>query len=681
MRRVGMLVLAILTVAAACTDSSDSATTTRPETAPETTTTEVANVNATKFEPGLAAELVALEEANDSTWTIENAVAAVELLRPILASGVDAFPPIDVSRLAWFLSKNRESLTAEQRSMISASPPSGISGALVSNRYAAQTPRDVWQDVVKNIDIEFERLTGDTLEGDIVVALSPMAMTGGLYRVVSVTGDDDYSSGFKWLFSTSDETAGIVDEEGDAAFEAFDELYREKSKDSSLVCAIIIGTRFQNSPSPVAAAGMMHEVTHCHQHAAHPAGPEAFFASPVQWMDEGYAAWAGEASLGGTTDSAGWWDEYHDGVGGGGGHRTPDSSYIGIAFFSYLHDNGVNGWDNFRKYFEEIRPTGGSGPAQFDAMFHTLSQTAQAAWAGTSLQRTDLGDLWTYTTGPGIGGSTRVRQPRQLDLPVGESIRFSLPGGEQGTYSFQPRLDGADAAVLRMELDAPGTVRWPWGQDEVGTSGISANWCLGPECVCEDGTVIGTPAPEFTESNQILAGFTGGGVLLISLKTPEEACEDPVETLGQCPSGEWVAGADETEALLLTLYQAFGVTSVDYKDGPITMSFFESGTYRFDYRDTTFTASVDGDDIKMVLTGGASGVWEATDTELTVSIDTFDIQALVTINGATGPTGRVPGGEGGGTATYVCAGDTLVIDPDFENPFWPYPRTWTQVAP
>jgi hypothetical protein len=594
--------------------------------------------------------------------------------------GVDAYPPIDISRLAWFLNENLDSLTSEQRAtlLLAACPP--INGRLVANRFA-QPVRDAFQTTVVTANTQFETLTGSVFPGDIIVALSPRPLAGGAFRVAALSGSDDDYSGYRWLFSTSDADAGIVDSAGDAAFEDFSEQFKEKAKDGSLVCAIVIGTIFQGADAPVAAAGMMHEVTHCHQHAAHPGGPVAFLTSPVPWMDEGYASWAGEVSLFGTSDSAGWWDDYHKGIGGSGGHRTTSSGYVGIAFFSYLHDNGVNGWDNFSRYFEEIRPTGGSGPAQFDAMFHDLPEAAQAAWAGTSLQRSDLSDLWTYTTGPGIEGSTEVRTPRQLDLPVGDSIRFALPGGEQGTYSFQPRLNGADAALLRVEIDAPSTIRWPWGQDEVGRSDISTSWCLGPECTCEDGTVLGEPAPEFTESNQILAGFTGGGVMLVSLKTPEEACEDPVETLGQCPSGEWVAGPEETEALLLTQYRSFGLTTVAYEGGLIKMSFFESGSYRFDYEDTTFSAVVSDDNIKMVFTGGAAGDWEATDTELTVSIDDFDIQALVTINGATGPTSQVPGGEGGGTATYVCAGDTHVIDPDIENPFWPNPRTWTQVAP
>jgi hypothetical protein len=54
----------------------------------------------------------------------------------------------------------------------------------------------------------------------------------------------------------------------------------------------------------------------------------------------------------------------------------------------------------------------------------------------------------------------------------------------------------------------------------------------------------------------------------------------------------------------------------------------------------------------------------------------------MSINGVAVVTGEARGGTGGGgTALFVCAGDTLVIDPEFENPFWPYPRTWTQVPP
>ncbi len=84
------------------------------------------------------------------------------------------------------------------------------------------------------------------------------------------------------------------------------------------------------------------------------------------------------------------------------------------------------------------------------------------------------------------------------------------------------------------------------------------------------------------------------------------------------------------------------------------MSFFESGTYRFDYHDTTFSAVIDDDTAEMVLTGGAFGEWEAADSELTVSVEGFDIQGTVSINGVPAIVSSPPGGEGGGTAAYAA---------------------------
>lgn len=654
----------------ACSGTADPAPTTQVPTTDEASPPITdAVIYPTGFEAELVENLVALEEANDYTWTIDNAVAAMELLRPVMKAGVDAPPPIDLSRLVYFLMENDAALTDEQRAIISAAPRPEINAELASYATADETRLASFRETIEEASREFQRRTGSVLESRILLLFSRF----GLFAegvVVSVTRNaEELNLGS--LF--------VTDETYTAAWRE----YRDVTEDGTYACVVVVGEVFQGMSEDRILAGLMHEAAHCHQHQAHPGGPGAFFASPVPWMDEGYASWAGEMFVGGTAQSVKYWDRYHEGVGPVGGHRTTSGSYDGIAFFSYIHDNGIDGWQNFRRYFEQIRPFG-SNPDKFETIFSELSLERQAVWAAGSLQRADLGDLWTYTTGPGVLGSRVARQPRQTDLGVGDIARVSLPNGEQGTYRIQPRLGGETAALLEVEISAPSAIRWPWGLDEVGTSGITGTWCLGEECVCEDGTVLGEPSPEFTESDAIIATFTGAGILTASLRTPEDECQDPepeAETFGACPGGIWEADPLEAADLLLTQYRAFGLDAVTYERGSITMSFFESGTYRFDYNGTTVSASIAGESGSMELTGGAFGEWEASGSELSFTTEGFDISAIVTIDGFSAPTGNVPGGEGSGSAAYVCAGDTLLIDPDRENPFFPFPRTWTAVTP
>ncbi|MCP3975236.1 MAG: hypothetical protein GY720_12195 [bacterium] len=676
MRRRGLLLAVMFVVAAACSGASEP-TTTASSSAPSTTTAEQGGSTTTgappefptEFEPALVEQLVALESANEYTWTVDNALAAVELLRPVLETGVNAYPPIDLSRLQWFIVDNLEAMTDDQQAIVSAAPDPSQNAVLATYRAVDERVRRAWQNAAQSADNEFSRLTGSVVDGEIVVALADLPLAGGALTAGTFTGGATAANGYRWLFGSD---------------EAFDDMKRrfDRATDGGKIeaCVIVVGDVLTSSPDTnLQVAAMLHEVVHCHQHAAHPGGARAFFASPITWMDEGYASWAGEFFVGGTFKSRGWWNDYHEGIGPVGGHVTNRGGYDGIAFFSYLHDNGVDGWRNFLDYFTNVRPSGGSGPAQFESMFRRADLIGQALWAASSLQRSDLSEAWTYTTGPGIEQSSTKRTPRQTDLFVGNSTRFSLPNGEQGTYRIQPRLGGADAALLKIEISAPSIVRWPWGADQISTSELSASWCLGPECVCEDGTILGDPAPEFTESDALLAAFTGAGILVASLRTPEEECEDPPETVGQCPSGIWEASPDDTERLLLTLYRALGVADPTYEGGPIRMSFFESGTYRFDYLETAFNEDIGGDNFRIVFTGGAFGEWEATATELSVTIGGTDIQADVFINGTPAGTPRAPSSEGGGSAPYVCSGNMLLIDPEFEQPFWPYPRTWTLV--
>lgn len=655
-------------VVTACGGASDSTTTT--EAASTTTPPPDPAEFPEAFDPALADRLVSLEAANDGEWTVDDAYEALQLMLPSLEEGVAAYAPIDLTRLVWFLSVNADQLNDEQRNALGLDAAEGGPGVLAAYFGIDEAERGGYQRIVDQASDEFARLTGHEYPGGIVVALSEFGLLEG-----GLSGGS---------FSSTARDLGIYRNffGSDASFERMVELFDEVTADGGVACVIIMGEVFRARTAPQQAAAIMHEVVHCHQHIIHPGGPAAFFSDRAPWMDEGYASWAGEAFVGGTVISRRFWDGYHDGIGPIGGHNTIQAGYEDIALFSYLHDNGVDGWANFVRYFRDIRG-GGTNAGRVEAILGSLPDEALASWAASSLRRADLGDRWNYTTGPGLNNSGVARMPRDTPVAEGRERSFSTSPGEQGTYALRPVLSSG-ALLFQFEMTGPGLLRWPWGEDQLSTSGTTATWCFGEECVCDDGRELGPVAPEFTESNMILVTTTGG-FFSATLTEPEEECEEeePEPTAaGACPAGVWSAEPEEVADLLTRSYRELGVADPQYEGGAVTMSFFDDGTFRFDYLDTTFTEVIDGTPARFVLNGGSFGTWEADSVTLTVVVEGQDIVLDLYLEGDLALTLAAPSGTGGGDTEYVCVSDDeMVIDPSFSSALWPFPRQWTRVIP
>ncbi len=666
-----MITLVLLLVACSSAESGDTiapettATTPTPSTTPE--------AEPARWDPDLAATLVELEHGTDGDWTLDNAVTAMELLLPVLRVGVDEYPPIDITALNFFLDAHADELTDDQRSRITAHRPAAIKPIGLGLAEDAETELAGFQLAAVSAASDFASRTGYTLPGAIVVTYSQYGLLPGGISAGARSFDDTID----W-----DRWSGFF--VSDAEYLRAREIVEAAQADNDFVCMIVIGERFRNREPVPRSASIYHEVVHCHQHAIHPGGPRAFFGHRSPWMDEGYASWAGEAVNGGTALSKTFWDLYHDGVGPVGGHNTVEGEYDGIALFSYLHDNGIDGFSNFVSWFRDVRSSTGPENAKFNAIWTPLAEDAQILWAASSLQRPVWSDLWTYTTGPGIGNSTVTRSPRPVPVVADTEVSYTQAPGEQATFDFEPRLRDADALLLEFEVDDNGVIRWPWGVDQIVTKSTVVTWCLGDECVCDDGRELGPPAPEFSESRVITLAQTGAGVR-VNLVQPEDKCEEEeaaVGATGPCPGGLWQADPEATADLLVTLYREFEIADPTYEGGPIQMSFFDDGTFRFDYLKTTFTETIDGFLARFVLNGGSYGTWEAAGGMLTVQIEGQDIQLDLYLDGVLSLTNTPPGGTGGGSVPYACDGnDVLNIDPTFEQPFWPYPRKWSRVTP
>ncbi len=675
LRRLVLICAVLAIIAGACSGSADDDLASSPPSTPASsaplTTTSGSSGFAAEFDLGLVEELVALEAANNGEWTVDDAVKALELLLPALEAGVEAYPPIDLRRLMWSLSLNAAEITDEQRATISAAPAFEPDAALVSYRATDEAEREAYQQIVDQASSEFTRLTGHAHPGEIAVVLSEFGLLEGGFSAVAFSAFKADLDLYRAFFAS------------DASFETLVRLFEDATTGGDVACIIIMGEVFRARTVRQQTAAIMHEVTHCHQQAIHPDGPHGFMRDPVLWMDEGYASWAGEEFAGGTVISRNFWNGYHDGVGPIGGHTTTAASYQDIALFSYLHDNGVDSWANFVRYFGDIRGPG-SDSARVAEILGSLPDDALATWAASSLRRPDLSAAWDYASGPGIGNSTVSRLPRETPVVADRERSFSTPPGEQGTFALEPVLGGAEALLFEFEMAGPGIVRWPWGEDQLSTSGIKATWCFGPECVCDDGTELGPIAPDFTESNSILVATTGGSFTAV-LVEPEEKCEEEEEPLptadGLCPAGVWAAEPEAVADLLVTLYRDLGIADPTHEGGGINMSFFDDGTFRFDYRETTFTEVIDGIDARFVLTGGSFGTWESDGSLLTVAIEGQDIVLNLILDGGPALTVESPSSTGGGSTDYVCASNNeLLIDPSFSMPFWPYPREWIRVS-
>ncbi len=681
-RRLVVAFAALAMLAAVCSgdaepDSTTSTLEVSTSTSPSPSTTTASSSDfAAEFEPELVEELVALESANNGEWTVDNAVKAWEMLLPSLQAGVDGYPPISIMGLRWFLAEHADELTGEQQQLILGASEAKPNALPAVYRATDEDERAGYQRLAEQASDEFARLTGYEFPGRIVVALSDYGLLAGEISALASTqaGGFDLFEGFNALFATN------------PPYERLVELFEDATAGGGVACVIIMGEVFRARTVRQQTAGIMHEVTHCHQQAIHPGGVGRFYATSTLWMDEGYAAWAGEFFVGGTVPSRVFWNRYHDGVGPIGGHDPVDGSYDGIALFSYLHDNGIEGWGNFERYFGGIRADG-DDRAKLTTILGLLPEDALVKWAATSLRRPDLSVLWDYTTGPGIANSTVSRMPREIPMVVDLERSFSTAPGEQGTYALEPVLGDAGALLFEFEMAGPGVVRWPWGEDQTTSSGIKTTYCFGDECVCDDGRELGPIAPAFTESNAILLATTGGSFTAV-LVEPEDPCEEeevPVPSVvGVCPIGIWAAEPEEVADLLLTLYRDFGIADPDYEGGPINMTFFEDGSYRFDYVDTTFTEVIEGINTRFVLNGGSFGTWEVDGSTLTVALEGQDIVLDVYLDGSGKPgvTVNAPSNTGGGSTDYVCNGnDQLIIDPSFSLQFWPYPRGWTRVNP
>jgi hypothetical protein len=675
MSRTLAIVLVSVLVAAACggdpADSSPSSTAAATSSAPGTTQPDdpAGDPEPAELDAAIAEQLMALETANDGQWTVDTALDAVRILRPIFLEGFDGWLPIDSSRLFAYLAANFDQVPQAGWDEILAAGPSP-NARLVG--YQTEAQREAYQLVANDANAEFERLSGHTLGVPIYVALSDLVLPFDFSAATWTTADNPEAL-----------RVGFGDED---LWQEMADAFYELTAAGGAACIIVVGGGLRARTSDRQAAGMVHEVVHCHQHSTYPGGRDGFYASPTTWMDEGYAAWAGEAVVGGTRESVRWWNDYFSGGVGSppDGFSTFESGYTAMVFFSHLAAGGSNPYRQFVPWFSDLRSAGVSNSARFDAMAATASADAIAGWAASASRRNEWGSPWDSAAGPGVGNTSRSRRP--ATARVGSEPRaFTADPGEQRYWSIQFNTAPDGASVITVSTDGPVTIRWDWEEQYVSTGPLDLTWCVGEDCTCEDGTtpVPGAlPAPiaagERASLDAAIVGLSSGARVVASLTTLEDECEEEEEPttagpLDACLFGTWNPGQEDLEDFLLTLYRAIA-TGVTLDAGTIDLNFGEDGSFSQVYNGIAGSGTRGGVTYEMEWSGGSFGTWEASGGVLTLNFTGSNIGVVVNGVPATAPS--IP--EATVEAGYSCDGSTLTVDPPPGVPgaAWPLPREW-----
>jgi len=697
--RLVVLVLLLAVIATACGAGST-----------DTTTAPIADSEQSQ----LAARLVELEPPPGEDWDRDSALDALTAARRLFVLGWDASPPINFTRLFTWVEDNHGAVTdGDWERIIEESDATalGMNAVLAADTdyEELQARYQIFADQAEDF---FRRMTGHGLGFEIYLALSDLpALPGDFF---AATGARSSTSTFRGFFSPE-------------RYEEFDADYEARIGDEP-ACVIVLGTTFFGLDADSQAGGLMHEVAHCHQQAIHPGGPPGFFLSLVPWMDEGYASWAGEAFADGSLKSDPWWDEYLTGI--DMRFELYESSYRGIGFFSHLEASGVDVWGNFIDYFTDIRNNGGSESDRYASLAEPLTTEQIGAWAAGVARHPDWSPAWE-AVGPGI--TLTARSPKTEILGAGDTVLLETSEAHQSLHAFDIRPPGDDSYLIAVAGRGAGRLRWGWGEESAIDDATEGVWCFGADCTCEDGT---SPAPGATvapigagETPQLDVALVGPPLRPAAfgarLETLEDVCEDPAvlaivelppapppattiapttttttstftttttapipattttspTASGECLIGTWVADPAELEAYILTLYRLIGGSPV-FLGGEMIIGFLADGTLFTLLDGVAFAGTLPtGELAEALINGESSGTWEVNGDQLIAGIETTTVEVVVTIEGVVVPQPPITSGDGGERAVqFECSGNTLTIDPTFEQPVWPLPRNWERLS-
>lgn len=680
MYRARGLLLAVVIIAAAC-GVTDSVETTTPPAGPATTapTTTAVTVD-TPPEPwpaDIAQQLVALEETNDGEWTVSGALEAMELIRTVLVDGIESVPPIDTTRLTAYLAQNFDQVPGDRWEIITASGVNALPAAF----YQTEDERLIYQRIAEDVNREFEGLTGHTLGIPIYIALTDMRTPMDLYAGTVVQSDN--VEAFRGWFIRED------------LFEKTKDAFEDLTADGGTACVIVLSQFLRAWTPERQASGILHEVIHCHQQTIHPGGRDGFWVSPREWMDEGYAAYAGEARVGGTLNSSPWWNDYLDGGVGAAddGFLLFAGSYNAMPFYNMLAAGGVDIFGQFQSWFRGLRANGVSDVNRYSSMTEAVAPELIAGWTASASRRDDFGTPWNSAGGVGFGAAREQRLPN-VSRTGAEPRTYTADAGEQRYWTVQFNTDFEQPSLISISVEGLGTYRWDFGewQDQYVTGGnsIDLSWCVGEDCVCEDGTSPAPgamPAPIESGDRPILHaalfGAANQSTLTASVETLEDACDEEVEPpvdagpLDACLFGTWNPDPEQFADLILTQYRGLGVT-VTSLEGTIGLTFNADGSFAQDYVGVVGSGTIAGETGTAALAGGSFGTWTAVGGVITLSIEGGSVD--VTLNGE-GPGGQpVPGGTtalGG----YTCGPTTLEIDPpEIAGGLLPFPTDWSKTG-
>jgi hypothetical protein len=309
-------------------------------------------------------------------------------------------------------------------------------------------------------------------------------------------------------------------------------------------CAVVVYPRGveESSDETLTRASVTHEAFHCFMAAL--LGRDRINAVSG-WLNEGAAAWVGETAVGGTPQSAFWWQSYltqpRDALFG----RT----YSAIGFFAHLVERGSDVWHQLDDLFRAdsgAKPT----PAGMTADQYTfgLAVADRAgvidSWPAGIARDSSFGADWD-TTGPGITSDTYAAS----DLALG--VSFDVPEASNDLATVDVEGDVIRLVVNTPSGHADGKLR---AADGAELALDTRDYCARDGgCTCPGGGVLGTIA-----AGPALLALSGhvptqavpasGASVKIDALSLADYCVEGTPAPGPAPTGGAPSGAVPTSA-------------------------------------------------------------------------------------------------------------------------------------
>lgn len=425
-----------------------------------------------------------------------------------------------------------------------------------------------------------------------------------------------------------------------------------------------------------------HELFHCWNYTA---GEYTFSAASLTpFYNEGMATWVGEQFARGSSFGEEQLDDFM------AFERFPlyRIEYASFGFWSQIAqikgENYVWG-----KIPELLRSASSGADFALQSVLSGMEPGQEALIGATAAREPTWSASWDFG-GPGVSSASRSFTMQTVIDALPDLIRVG-PGEQQlVAFDFAPS-EGEPPYIVTQYSTGTSTSRWDGGPDVLLVVDDVSFWCIGGECLCEDGTEpfpAIEPAPGSGEA--LFVGLFGLANIpsstAASIISRDAACgEDPEPPLTDNQPGglvgTWRASNDSLRGMFAAA-AGFGSDSgleVAGVAGEVYMTILADGTALLDYQDVRviYTGAI-SNEVTIVGAGGFG--WDVDGGRFRVQDTTFSLSATSTLTGDEPLTiDNEVTGDGGTTSFRVGmgTGDQLILfDADGTRGAVFFPTVW-----